>query len=115
MGGSEVLAVCGGGTVVAGFKVSPSDKARSVGYRVEQSPTLLGTQKDAAVMICLNDQGGAVMDVTYDKTQCLRSQMKHHEPIVLVDRRQSDELREYNDGITPTLSRRMGTGGVTCR
>lgn len=51
------------------------------------------------------------MDVTYDKTQCLRSQTKHHEPIVLVDRTQSGEVREYDDGVSPTLSRRMGTGG----
>lgn len=34
-------------------------------------------------MLCLNDQGGAIMDVTHNKTQALRSQMKHHEPVVL--------------------------------
>ena len=34
-------------------------------------------------VLVLNDQGGAVMHVTYDITEPLRAQMKHHEPIVL--------------------------------
>lgn len=33
--------------------------------------------------LCLNDQGGGVMYVSYGKTGTLRQQMKHHEPIVL--------------------------------
>ena len=36
-------------------------------------------------VLCLNDMGGAVMQVTYDKTNSLRANMKHHEPIVLVE------------------------------
>lgn len=35
-------------------------------------------------VLVLNDQGGAVMHVSYDVTSTLRSQTKHHEPIVLV-------------------------------
>ena len=34
--------------------------------------------------ICLNDQGGGVMYVSYGKTGTLRGEMKHHEPIVMV-------------------------------
>ena len=33
--------------------------------------------------ICLNDQGGAVMNVTYNKIDTLRAQTHGHEPIVL--------------------------------
>lgn len=33
--------------------------------------------------LCLNDQGGAVMNVTYNKTDTLRAQTHGHEPIVL--------------------------------
>lgn len=32
----------------------------------------------------LNDQGGAVMHISYDVTATLRSNTKHHEPIVLI-------------------------------
>ena len=36
---------------MAGFKTSSSEAAGSNGYRIEQSPTLLGTNNDAAVMV----------------------------------------------------------------
>lgn len=35
-------------------------------------------------ILVLNDQGGAVMSVSYDITATLRADMKHHEPIVLI-------------------------------
>lgn len=35
-------------------------------------------------VLVLNDQGGAVMNVSFDVTASLRANMKHHEPIVLV-------------------------------
>lgn len=35
-------------------------------------------------VLILNDQGGGVMHVSYDVTSTLRSQTKHHEPVVLV-------------------------------
>lgn len=34
--------------------------------------------------LVLNDQGGAVMNISYDVTATLRADMKHHEPIVLI-------------------------------
>lgn len=34
-------------------------------------------------ILVLNDQGGGVMSISYDITATLRSEMKHHEPIVL--------------------------------
>ena len=36
--------------------------------------------------MCLNDQGGGVMYVSYGKTGTLRREMKHHEPIVLTEK-----------------------------
>lgn len=38
-------------------------------------------QRDPDPVIVLNDQGGAIMNVS-DKPSTLRAQMKHHEPIV---------------------------------
>ena len=35
-------------------------------------------------ILVLNDQGGAVMNISYDVTATLRADMKHHEPIVLI-------------------------------
>ena len=44
-------------------------------------------------VLVLNDQGGEVMQITYDVTSTLRSQTKHHEPIVVV-KDESDNSRE---------------------
>lgn len=62
----------------------------------------------------LNDQGGAQMNVSYDVTSTLRSQMKHHEPIVMsagFSFGQSAKARSlgYQEETSPTL--RGGEGG----
>lgn len=62
----------------------------------------------------LNDQGGSQMDVSYDVTSTLRSQMKHHEPIVMsagFSFGQSAKARSlgYQEETSPTL--RGGEGG----
>lgn len=33
--------------------------------------------------LCLNDQGGAIMDVSYGKSGTIRAQMGGHPPIIL--------------------------------
>lgn len=61
----------------------------------------------------LNDQGGEQMSITYDVTNTLRSQMKHHEPIVFsagFSYGQSDKASlAYQDELSPTI--RGGEGG----
>ena len=62
----------------------------------------------------LNDQGGQQMSVSYDVTSTLRSQMKHHEPIVFsagFSFGQSANARSlgYQEECSPTL--RGGEGG----
>lgn len=64
----------------AGFKPRQGAAARSLGYEEEMSPTV-NTDENYGVL-CLNDQGGGVMNITEDKANALRAQMKHHEPIV---------------------------------
>lgn len=64
----------------AGFKPRQGAAARTLGYEEEMSPTV-NTDENYGVL-CLNDQGGGVMNITEDKTNALRAQMKHHEPIV---------------------------------
>lgn len=57
--------------------------------QVEKSATLGVTQDQYLFApvnprnICLNDQGGSVMDVTYGKTGALRAQTHGHLPTVM--------------------------------
>lgn len=70
--------------VCAGFKLGNSEQARSIGYAEEQAPTLnaeCGGNKPA--VMCLNDQGGNVMGVSYDVAGTLRAQEHGHQPAVM--------------------------------
>lgn len=50
----------------------------------EQANTLASRDyKQPQAVLVLNDQGGAVMDVSYNKTATLRSENHGHLPIVL--------------------------------
>lgn len=53
------------------------------------------------------------MNISYDITSTLRSQSKHHEPIVLVlDHHPNDSRISIKDeDICQSLTSRMGTGG----
>lgn len=67
----------------AGFKHTAGSGAGGIGYEPEMAPTLCAEQKSAVyTTLCLNDQGGSIMDVTEDKTCTLRAQSHGHEPIV---------------------------------
>lgn len=67
----------------AGFKHKAGSGAGGIGYEPETTPTLSAEQQSAVyTTLCLNDQGGSIMDVTEDKTCTLRAQSHGHEPIV---------------------------------
>lgn len=52
------------------------------------------------------------MSVSYDKTSTLRSQTKHHEPVVLVYESHGQDCRYTPLGDTcSTISQKYGTGG----
>jgi len=53
-----------------------------VGYTL--STTSNASARNTPLVLVLNDQGGAVMSISYDVVSTLRSQTKHHEPVVLV-------------------------------
>jgi DNA (cytosine-5)-methyltransferase 1 len=82
--------------VCAGFKLGNSEKARSIGYAEEQSPTLnaeCGGNKPA--VMCLNDQGGNVMDVSHEVSGTLRAQEHGHQPAVIAfAQNQREEVRD---------------------
>lgn len=72
----------------------------------------LNTTEQHAVgkIMVLNDQGGAFMDVSYDKVGTLRSQMGGHLPVIVLESNQN-HARATEDGISPTLPASMGMGG----
>ena len=61
-------------------------------------------------VLCLNDQGGSVMDCTEDKTGTLRAQQHGHQPLVF-ENHGIDSRYTGPHPIVPTLSARAGTGG----
>lgn len=60
-------------------------------------------------VLCLNDQGGQVMDCTENITGTLRAQMHSHQPLILESNQ--DHARVQTDGVSPTLPASMGMGG----
>ena len=61
-------------------------------------------------VLCLNDQGGSVMDCTEDKTGTLRAQQHGHQPLVF-ENHGIDSRYTGPHPIVHTLSARAGTGG----
>lgn len=68
-----------------GFEPGVAQRLNPEGrFSEELYPTLRADAGDnRASVICLNDQGGSVMDVTEDRTGTLRAQEHGHQPIVL--------------------------------
>ena len=94
--------------VCAGFKPNNGEKARSIGYGEEQSPTLNAERKPA--VLCLNDQGGNVIGVSHDVSGTMRAQEHGHQPTILDMSHACDIIRDCGE-VDPTLKASMGTGG----
>lgn len=122
--GSEGYGACGDAkqqTFVAGFSAGAGAKAGSIAYNEAVSPSLKGSPSGNCMpsVLCLNDQGGKVMACSEEVTGTLRAQEHGHQPLVL---RSGEPLLYENYGIdcrytgphkvAPTLSARMGTGGL---
>ena len=106
-------------TFVAGFSAGAGASAGSIAYSEQIAPTLKGSASGNCMpsILCLNDQGGSVMDCSEDVSGTLRAQEHGHQPLVLSE---GPDLYE-NHGIdaryrgplsvAPTLPARAGTGG----
>lgn len=99
-------------TFVAGFSAGAGAKAGSIGFSKKISPTLKGTASGNCMpsVLCLNDQGGSVMDCTENITGTLRAQEHGHQPLVY-ENHGIDARYTGPHSIAPTLSARAGTGG----
>ena len=98
--------------VTAGFSAGAGKTAGSIGYQEEVSPTLRGGQSGNMMpsILCLNDQGGQVMEVSENVSGTLRAQTHGHEPMVYENHGIDSRYTQLGD-VAPTMSARYGTGG----
>ena len=107
-------------TFVASFSAGAGSSAGSVGYNEAVSPTLKGSASGNCMpsVLCVNDQGGKIMECSEDVSGTLRAQEHSHQPLVIPP---DHPLLYENHGIdgrytgphdvAPTMSARYGTGG----
>ena len=97
-------------TFVAGFWAGASPQAGSIGYHEGISPTLKGAAGGNMMpsVLCLNDQGGGVMDCSEDVSGTLRAQEHGHQPLVLATQQGGAEI---GVGICPAITAAAGMSG----
>ena len=107
-------------TFVAGFSAGAGASAGTIGYQEDVAPTLKGSPSGNCMpsILCINDQGGQIMECSENVTGTLRAQEHGHQPLVL---RPAEPKVYENHGIdgrytgphdvAPTMSARYGTGG----
>ncbi len=102
----------GGLVFAAGFCAGAGPSAGSIGYQEEVAPTLKAAASGNMMpsVLCLNDQGGQIMECSEDVAGTLRAQEHGHQPLVFenhgIDARYTGPHK-----VAPTLSARAGTGG----
>ena len=107
-------------TFVAGFSAGAGASAGTIGYQEDVAPTLKGSPSGNCMpsILCINDQGGQIMECSENVTGTLRAQEHGHQPLVL--RPTGPKVYENHgiDGrytgphdVAPTMSARYGTGG----
>ena len=99
--------------LTAAFSAGQGSKAGGIGYQEECSPTLKAAESGTNMVpsvLCLNDQGGSVMNCSENISGTLRAQEHGHQPLVYenhgVDSRYTGPHK-----VAPTMSARYGTGG----
>lgn len=94
--------------VAAGICAEPSKSVLGIDSQEECAPTLKSAEKGPSIL-CLNDQGGQIMDCSENITGTLRAQMHSHQPLILESNQEHAQVR--TDGISPMLPASMGMGG----
>ena len=95
-------------TFVAGFSAG----AGGIGYNESVAPTLKGSPGGNCMpsVLCLNDQGGSVMECSENVSGTLRAQEHGHQPLVY-ENHGIDSRYTGPHKVVPTMSARYGTGG----
>lgn len=99
-------------TFVAGFSAGAGAKAGGIGYNESVAPTLKGSPGGNCMpsVLCLNDQGGSVMECSENVSGTLRAQEHGHQPLVY-ENHGIDSRYTGPHKVVPTMSARYGTGG----
>ncbi len=99
-------------TFVASFSAGAGATAGGIGYSEEVTPTLKGGVGGNSMpsVLCINDQGGQVMELSEDMTGTLRAQEHGHQPLVFENHGIDARYHQVGD-VAPTMSARYGTGG----
>lgn len=107
-------------TFVAGFSAGAGASAGTIGYQEDVAPTLKGSPSGNCMpsILCINDQGGQIMEYSENVTGTLRAQEHGHQPLIL---RPTEPKVYENHGIdgrytgphdvAPTMSAAYGMGG----
>lgn len=98
-------------TFVAGFSAGAGATAGSIGYAEECAPTLKGSAGGSCMpsVLCLNDQGGKIMDCTEDISGTLRAEEHGHQPLILSI--QQSEAETETDRSTTAIEMTNMCGG----
>ena len=97
----------------AGFCAGAAPSAGGIGYSEEIAPTLKAAESGTNMVpsvLCLNDQGGNVMDCSLDVSGALRAQEHGHQPLVY-ENHGLDARYTGPHEVAPTMSASYGTGG----
>ena len=99
-------------TFVAGFSAGAGASAGSIGYHESVAPTLKAGASGNSMpsVLCINDQGGQVMEISENMTGTLRAQEHGHQPLVY-ENHGIDARYTGPHQVAPTMSARYGTGG----
>ena len=99
--------------IAAAFSAGQGRKAGGIGYQEECSPTLKAAESGTNMVpsvLCLNDQGGSVMECSENVSGTLRAQEHGHQPLVY-ENHGIDSRYTGPHKVAPTMSARYGTGG----
>ena len=99
--------------LTAAFSAGQGSKAGGIGYQEECSPTLKAAESGTNMVpsvLCLNDQGGNVMECSENVSGTLRAQEHGHQPLVY-ENHGIDSRYTGPHKVAPTMSARYGTGG----
>ncbi len=99
-------------TFVAGFSAGAGASAGGIGYNESVAPTLKGSPGGNCMpsVLCLNDQGGSVMECSENVSGTLRAQEHGHQPLVY-ENHGIDSRYTGPHKVAPTMSARYSTGG----
>ena len=103
----------GGLLFAAGFCAGAAPTAGGIGYQEECAPTLKASESGTNMVpsvLCLNDQGGSVMECSEDVSGTLRAQEHGHQPLVF-DNHGQDTRFQGPVNVAQTVSASFGQGG----